>query len=177
MKTAVIFLFAFLILIVLILTTLHMLEIWSIWEHVQNSFRSHPLIESYLKTEEEVRELYFQIDELTSEKDNLQQQLAIVTMQLEQARNTITSQQTEIAALEEQAQQDQDLLINREERIRQLAAIYGQMRADAAAESLEELSNDLIIELLFFWENRFAAQVLSAINPQRAAQIARQISE
>lgn len=63
-----------------------------------------------------------------------------------------------------------------EENIVQLVELYEQMRPEALVRVVEDLHDDFLMKLLLNMEERQAAALLSALQPERAAQISRYIA-
>jgi hypothetical protein len=63
----------------------------------------------------------------------------------------------------------------REASARQLARVFSSMRAQDAAAVLKHMSDDEVIDVVRFLNSRTAAQVLSALDDARAAELSRKI--
>lgn len=66
-------------------------------------------------------------------------------------------------------------VLEEEQSIAQLAELYEQMRPEAIARMADNLDDEFLMNLLLNMEERRAAALLSALQPERAAEISRYI--
>lgn len=95
-----------------------------------------------------------------------QQRLEMLRSELEQERQRLQQEREKI----EQAVSRSDSLDAK--RIKQLAAVYGAMRATEAATILETLNDALVINLLkAISDDRQKAKIMGALSPEKASRI------
>jgi len=103
--------------------------------------------------------------------DEKQQQVTMVQQELEKTRSDI---KTEREKLEKLVSQSDDL---DKKKIKQLAKVYGAMRAEEAARILETLDDDLCINILSsMGDDRQKAKILAALTPDKASKVSRKIA-
>ncbi len=177
MKKALVIIIIFFVFCGLVLTLLDVFEIWSITGMVREAIETHPRIEHYLhaaedraESEEEITLLQSQLERAREEKE----EIGRINRSME---DLLDRYQERIDELETNLEESWEEIEDREERIRQIARIYSQMKPDEAATVLTELDDDLVIELVLRWEDRFAARVLAEMDSQRSARLTRILSE
>ncbi len=100
-----------------------------------------------------------------------QQQVTMVQQELDKTRADLKAEREK---LEKLVSQSDDL---DKKRIKQLAKVYGAMRADEAARILETLDDDLCINILSsMGDDRQKAKVLAALSPEKASKVSKKIS-
>ena len=103
--------------------------------------------------------------------DEKQQQVTMVQQEFEKTRSDI---KTEREKLEKLVSQSDDL---DKKKIKQLAKVYGAMRAEEAARILETLDDDLCINILSsMGDDRQKAKILAALTPDKASKVSRKIA-
>jgi flagellar motility protein MotE (MotC chaperone) len=118
--------------------------------------------------------LEHQKTEIEREKHLLAEQqdhLKIVEQETEKNRNDLS---TEREKLEKLVSKSDDI---DKKRIRQLAKVYGAMRAEEAARILETLDDDMCISILtLIGDDRQKAKILAALSGDKASRVSRKIS-
>lgn len=79
----------------------------------------------------------------------------------------------ELAKKEQKASEDTD----HEQKLKQLAKVYEQMKASSVAAILTNMSDEEAIEVLANMKPRNAAKVLASLEPERAAKLSRLLTE
>jgi flagellar motility protein MotE (MotC chaperone) len=112
--------------------------------------------------------------DIVKEKQQLteqQQRVTMVQQELEKTRSDIVSEREK---LEKLVSQSDDL---DRKRIKQLAKVYGAMRAEEAARILETLDDELCMNILASMsDDRQKAKILTALSPDKAARVSKKIS-
>ncbi len=177
MKKALIIFFVFLVFCGVTLTLLDVFGIWSITGTVREALETHPRIEPFLMAaedraefEEEIIGLQNKLAGTKADKEELER----INRSLE---DLIERYQERIDELELSLGERLEEIEERDERVRQVARIYSQMKPGEAAEVLNGLDDDLVIEMFLRWEDRFAARVLAEMDSERSARLTRILSE
>ncbi len=177
MKKIIVILVILFVFIGLTIALLDFFKIWSITGAVREAVENHPRIQPYLLSaeeraamEKEITLLQEELQETKGEKNELGRINASLEDLVERYQDRIDELE---AALEGQVKEAED----REDRIRQLAGVYSQMKPNEAAVVLEGLEDDLVIDLFLRWEDRFAARVLAEMEPARSARLTEILSE
>jgi flagellar motility protein MotE (MotC chaperone) len=112
--------------------------------------------------------------DLAKEKQQLveqQQRVAMVEQELEKTRTDLTAEREK---LEKIVSKSDDL---DKKRLKQLAKVYGAMRAEEAARILETLDDGLCVNILAeMGDDRQKAKILTALTPDKAARVSKKIS-
>lgn len=112
--------------------------------------------------------------DIVKEKQQLteqQQRVAMVQQELEKTRSDIVAEREK---LEKLVSQSDDL---DKKRIKQLAKVYGAMRAEEAARILETLDDELCMNILASMsDDRQKAKILTALSAEKAARVSKKIS-
>jgi flagellar motility protein MotE (MotC chaperone) len=112
--------------------------------------------------------------DLAKERQQLadqQQRMAMVQAELEKTRTDITAEREK---LEKLVSKSGDL---DKKRLKQLAKVYGAMRAEEAARILETLDDGLCVNILAeMGDDRQKAKILTALSPDKAARVSKKIS-
>jgi flagellar motility protein MotE (MotC chaperone) len=112
--------------------------------------------------------------DLVKEKQQLaeqQERMTMVQQELEKTRADLTAERQK---LEKLVSKSDDL---DKKRIKQLAKVYGAMRAEEAARILETLDDGLCVNILAeMGDDRQKAKILTALSPEKAARVSKKIS-
>jgi len=112
--------------------------------------------------------------QVAKEKQDLveqQQRVVMVQQELEKARVDLAAEREK---LEKLVSSSNDL---DKKRMKQLAKVYGAMRAEEAARILETLDDGLCVNILAeMGDDRQKAKILTALSPEKAARVSRKIS-
>jgi flagellar motility protein MotE (MotC chaperone) len=112
--------------------------------------------------------------DLAKERQQLveqQQRVAMVEQELEKTRTDLTAEREK---LEKIVSKSDDL---DKKRLKQLAKVYGAMRAEEAARILETLDDGLCVNILAeMGDDRQKAKILTALTPDKAARVSKKIS-
>jgi flagellar motility protein MotE (MotC chaperone) len=112
--------------------------------------------------------------DLVKEKQQLteqQQRVTMVEAELEKTRADLTAEREK---LEKLVSTSVDL---DKKRMKQLAKVYGAMRAEEAARILETLDDDLCVNILAeMGDDRQKAKILTALPGEKAARVSKKIS-
>jgi flagellar motility protein MotE (MotC chaperone) len=112
--------------------------------------------------------------DLSKEKQQLVEQQQRVTMVQQELEKTRAEMAAEREKLEKLVSQSDDL---DKKRIKQLAKVYGAMRAEEAARILETLDDGLCVDILAsISDDRQKAKILTALSPDKAARVSKKIS-
>ncbi|MBD3320249.1 MAG: hypothetical protein GF350_04050 [Chitinivibrionales bacterium] len=115
------------------------------------------------------------LKELEKEREKLikqQEHVAIMQQELEAAKDELIAKKKE---MEQLVQETSEL---EKKRIRQLAKVYGAMRAAEAARILETLDDDLLIKILTsINDDRQKAKIVAAISQAKASRISRKMGK
>jgi flagellar motility protein MotE (MotC chaperone) len=112
--------------------------------------------------------------DIVKEKQQLTEQQERVTMVEQELEKTRTDLTAEREKLEKLVSSSTDL---DRKRMKQLAKVYGAMRAEEAARILETLDDDLCMNILSeMGDDRQKAKILTALSPDKAARVSRKIS-
>lgn len=177
MKKALVIIIIFIVFCGLTLTLLDVFGILSITGVVRESIETHPRIEPYLHTAEDRREFEEKITVLQGQLERVKGEKEEVERINRSLEDLVERYQERIDELEASLEESREEIEDRKERIRQIASIYSQMKPDQAATVLAELADDLVIELVLRWEDRFAARVLAEMDSERSARLTRILSE
>ena len=144
------------------------------------------------------KELQVKLMKLNSKKDSLAATQSQTFLAVEQQkadivkeRQELTEQQQRVTMVEQEIEKSRaDLEAEREKlekvvstsddldkkRIKQLAKVYGAMRAEEAARILETLDDDLCMNILSeMGDDRQKAKILTALSPDKAARVSKKI--
>jgi flagellar motility protein MotE (MotC chaperone) len=112
--------------------------------------------------------------DLSKEKQQLVEQQQRITMVQQELEKTRAGLAVEREKLEKLVSQSDDL---DKKRIKQLAKVYGAMRAEEAARILETLDDGLCVDILAsISDDRQKAKILTALSPDKAARVSKKIS-
>jgi flagellar motility protein MotE (MotC chaperone) len=112
--------------------------------------------------------------DLAKEKQELIDQQQRVTMVQQELEKTRAGLAAEREKLEKLVSKSDDL---DRKRIKQLAKVYGAMRAEEAARILETLDDGLCVNILAeMGDDRQKAKILTALSPDKAARVSKKIS-
>jgi flagellar motility protein MotE (MotC chaperone) len=112
--------------------------------------------------------------DLSKEKQQLVEQQQRITMVQQELEKTRAEMAAEREKLEKLVSQSDDL---DKKRIKQLAKVYGAMRAEEAARILETLDDGLCVDILAsISDDRQKAKILTALSPDKAARVSKKIS-
>lgn len=171
MKKFLLIFLIFMVSLSLVLTLLQLLGIWSIGEVVGSFVQGHPWVEPYIMSKEDKEAFQEEIAFLSGEVKRLQEEKEQLENQARSLTDIINEKDRQLSRLEDLLREEQKQLIEREERIKNMARIYNQMSPEDAAAVLGGTEDDLIIELLFRWDDRFAARVLANLEQERAVRL------
>jgi flagellar motility protein MotE (MotC chaperone) len=111
--------------------------------------------------------------EAESEKEQLEKQqerINMLTQELEQTRKELAQERERF---EQMVAQTDELEMKR---IKQLAKVYGAMRADEAAQILETLDDNLLIKIInAISDDRQKAKIMSGLSKSKAARISKKM--
>jgi flagellar motility protein MotE (MotC chaperone) len=112
--------------------------------------------------------------DLSKEKQQLVEQQQRITMVQQELEKTRAGLAAEREKLEKLVSQSDDL---DKKRIKQLAKVYGAMRAEEAARILETLDDGLCVDILAsISDDRQKAKILTALSPDKATRVSKKIS-
>jgi flagellar motility protein MotE (MotC chaperone) len=111
--------------------------------------------------------------EIEKEREQLraqQERINLLSGELEQKRNELQLERQKLEALVAES----DTL--RQKRIKQLARVYGAMKANEAASILETLGDDLVIQVINnISDDRQRAKILAALSEGKAARMSKKM--
>jgi flagellar motility protein MotE (MotC chaperone) len=112
--------------------------------------------------------------DLDKEKQQLSEQQQRVTLVEQEMEKTRQGLAEERERLEKLVSKSGDL---DNKRLKQLAKVYGAMRAEEAARILETLDDGLCVNILAeMGDDRQKAKILTALSPEKAARVSKKIS-
>ncbi|MBD3345462.1 MAG: hypothetical protein GF401_10410 [Chitinivibrionales bacterium] len=115
------------------------------------------------------------LKELEKEREKLikqQEHVAIMQQELESAKTELIAKKKEMEQLVKETSELE------KKRIRQLAKVYGSMRATEAARILETLDDDLLIKILnSINDDRQKAKIVAAISQKKASRISKKMGK
>lgn len=137
----------------------------------QTKFRDSLILaqsQSYLANEKERQEIEIKLAELEKQKERIN----ILTQELKRTREELALEREKF----EKLVAANDELENK--RIRQLAKVYGAMRANEAARILETLNDDLLIKIISaIGDDRQKAKIMASLSQQKASIISRKMGK
>jgi flagellar motility protein MotE (MotC chaperone) len=135
------------------------------------SFKKDSLAASQSQTFQAVEQQKADIVKEKQELTEQQQRVTMVQQELEKTRADLTAEREK---LEKLVSKSDDL---DKKRIKQLAKVYGAMRAEEAARILETLDDELCMNILSeMGDDRQKAKILTALSPDKAARVSKKIS-
>lgn len=124
--------------------------------------------QAFLASEKVKKEL----DEKQQRLSKQEERITILTQELERTRHELTAEREKFEKLV--AESDEMEM----KRIKQLAKIYGSMRANEAAQILQTLDDNLLIQIInAIGDERQRAKIVAALPKEKAAKITRQMGK
>jgi flagellar motility protein MotE (MotC chaperone) len=124
--------------------------------------------QSFIASENAKKEVAQEREKLTKQEERI----AVLQQELDKTRNELVAEREKFEKLTAQTSELEA------KRIKQLAKVYGAMRAAEAAQIMETLEDDLFIKILqAMGDDRQKAKILSTISQGKASQISRKMGQ
>lgn len=171
MKKFILILLIMIIIVIATLVVLHFVGIFSLYDVVKAKILALPQVETYMLNDEiqkayedEIEELHKEIILLKEEREQLIKQTVLLNQKLEE-------KDREIERVKELKESEAKAQLEQEERLQQIAYIYNGMSPADAAQVLAKVDEELIIEMMPFWDERFASKLMASLDRDLSARL------
>ncbi|AZR73876.1 hypothetical protein BBF96_11040 [Anoxybacter fermentans] len=155
----------------MVLAILHVTGIFVVTDYILSKAKENPKLAEWLKTHEEVVAMSTTINELNNTIADKDRKIEELLNQIKRLEKEIEKKDGEIKKFKEQLTSLENKLTEHNLRIKEMSDIYGQMEPKKAAEILQGLDNELIVQILKTLKKDNAAEIFSFFSPSRAAEI------
>ncbi|MCK4257439.1 MAG: hypothetical protein KAX49_00580 [Halanaerobiales bacterium] len=180
MKNFISLLLILIIITALTFTILHVTRIFIIKDFVLEKLKENPKTVEWFKTHEEVVALSTQIDNLDTVIKNKDQDTQKLLLEIEKLRKEVEKCDQKVESLNgviQEKENEIDLYNQHLLKIKEMSDIYGEMEPNKAAEILQGMENELIVQIIAVQKKDVVAEILSFFSPDRAALIAKEYTE
>lgn len=174
MKNFFILILIFLIISAMVLGILHVTGIFEVKDFLIEKAKENPKLAEWMKTHEEVVTMSTKITELDSTITDKDQNITELQVEIEKLKSQLEQRDQQIAALNNQINGLETKLADHSIRVKEMADIYNEMERNKAAEILQGLDNELIVQIFKTLKKDAAAEILSFFSTERAASITKE---
>lgn len=171
MKNYLAILLIIIIMSVLFLTIAHITGTFKIDEFFIAKAKENPQIAEWFKTHEDIVNLNTEIVTLKGTISTRDEELTEFVEQMKRLKKELSLRDEKIKDLEERLIDMQQKTTGDNVNVREMAGIYGQMKAEKAAPILQKIDDQMLVQLLKALKKDVAADILSFFPPERAAEL------
>lgn len=174
MRNFFILILIFLIVSAMVLGILHVTGIFVVKDFLIEKAKENPKLSQWMKTHEEVTAMSTKITELNSTIANKDQNVTDLQAEIEKLHGQLEQRDQKISALDDQIKGLEAKLADHSIRIKEMADIYNEMERNKAAQILQGLDDELIVQILKTLKKDAAAEILSFFSAERAVGITKE---